>query len=280
MKIEQELTLTRIGFEARLEISNDGPVPLTDLSVTLRVNPFNNFTEDSTELFVFGDPQLDEVTSVDGEGVLPAATTGRVVWLILPLTEAAPQFDTKYDIGGILLYTIDGVEYIQNLAPDTVSQVSPRFNHRLTSSRQITVMPDPQLYLTYFHSRNVYSDDPFTAGVVEPAIPYQLGLLIENRGFGEARNVKIASSQPEIIENEKGLLADFTIIGSRLGNEPTAETLNIDFGTLPEQSNTIGVWDMVSTLRGTFSNFSATFEYNGPIDDDRYVTTKTRLWSD
>ena len=252
VRIEQELTLTRTGFEAQLEIRNDGSSPLTDLSVILRAAPFGNVTSDATELFVFGAPNLDGVTAVDGTGMVGSETTGQATWLIIPLTEAAPMFETKYDIGGILTYSIDGVEYVQTLGSDFIS-----------------VQPDPQLFLTYFHSRLAYSDDPFTKGLVEPSVPFFLGLLIENRGYGDARNVEIVSSQPEILENEKGLLVDFQIVGARLGNEPTSKALRINFGTVESRSKTIGVWDLVSTLRGRFYNFSATFEYEGPIDDDR-----------
>jgi len=251
VKIEQELTLTRTGFEARLEIGNDGDFPLENVTASLRATPFGNITKDATSLFVFGEPELTDVTSVGG-GTINANTNAKATWLILALTEAAPVFETKYDISGILQYTIEGVEYIQNLAPDT-----------------ITVKPDPQLYLKYFHSRDAFSDDPFTIPV-EPAIPFQLGLLIENRGYGDANDVQIVSSQPEIVENEKGLLINFAIIGSRLGNTPTAsKTLNIEFGDIASRSNVVCVWDMVSTLRGKFSNFSATFQYKGPINDDR-----------
>lgn len=154
-------------------------------------------------------------------------------------------------MSGILVYRIDGIEYVQNLAPDT-----------------ITVKPDPQLYLTYFMSRTVYSDDPFSVEL-EPALPFHLGLLIENRGYGDAKNLKIASSQPVILQNDKGLLVDFSIIGSRFGNRPVANTLNIEFGDIYAQSNIIGVWDLVSTVRGNFYNFTARFQYNGPIDDGR-----------
>jgi hypothetical protein len=146
----------------------------------------------------------------------------------MALSEAAPVFDTKYDISGVLSYSIEGVEYVQHLSPDT-----------------ITVRPDPQLHLTYFHSRVAYSDDPFTSGLIEPTIPFHLGILIENRGAGVARNLKILSSQPEIIENEKGLLVEFSIIGARFGNRPTSNSLQIDFGTVEQMSNVLGVWDMV-----------------------------------
>ena len=251
IKIEQEVTLTRIGFQARLEVSNDGTAPLEDFSVSLRINPFNRFDEDKTDLFVFGDPELLFVTSVNGNGRIEGSTDASISWLILPLTEAAPEFDTRYDVSGVMLYTIDGIEYIQNLAPDT-----------------ITVRPDPRLFLTYFWSRIAYADDPFTLAI-EPSVPFQLAVLVENKGFGDARDLQIASSQPEIVENEKGLLIDFTIIGSRLGNTPTSNTLNVDFGTVQAKNNSICVWDIVSSLKGTFSNFSATFRYEGPIDDER-----------
>ncbi|GAX13552.1 hypothetical protein FisN_27Lu056 [Fistulifera solaris] len=186
VQIEKELTLTRTGFEARLEIANGGAFPLVNVSATLKVTLFGNATVESTNLFVIGQPELDGVTTVDGTGKIEPNSNAKATWLMLPLTEAAPIFDTKYDISGILLYSIDGVEYIQNLSPDT-----------------ITVRPDPQLHLTYFHSRPVYADDPFTTAV-EPVIPYQLGLLIENRGYGDARKVEIVSAQPEIIEDKKG----------------------------------------------------------------------------
>jgi hypothetical protein len=220
--------------------------------VTLRATPFGNVSQDATSLFVFSEPELTAITSISG-GVIDAKSNAKVTWLILPLSEAAPKFDKKYDISGVLRYIIQSVEYIQGLTSDT-----------------ITVKPDPQLYLKYFHARDVYSDDPFTPGVVEPAIPYQLGLLIENRGYGDAFNVNILSSRPDIIENKKGLLIDFTIIGSRLNDEQTqSKSFNINFGTIKGNSNSVGVWDLVSTLRGKFNNFSATLDYNGPINDDR-----------
>ncbi len=52
--------------------------------------------------------------------------------------------------------------------------------------------------------------------VVEPTIPFSLGILIANDGYGEARDLKITSGQPEIIDNEKGLLITFKIIGAQV----------------------------------------------------------------
>jgi hypothetical protein len=240
--IEQELTMTRTGFEARLEVSNNGGFMLENVSVALRATPFGNASFDATKFFAFGEPTLSHVSAVNGSGVINPTALGRATWLIIPLAEAAPMFSTKYDLGGILLYSIQGVVYQQSLAPST-----------------ITVMPDPQLHLTYFLSREVFSDDPFTDSIVEPPVPFHLGLLIYNRGYGEARNVEMSSSQPKIVENEKGLLVDFTIIGTRLGNETATMSLTIDFGNIEARSKKFGIWEMVSSLRGEFSNFSAFF---------------------
>jgi hypothetical protein len=142
-------------------------VCLSSRQVSLRASPFGNASQDTTSLFVFGVPDLMEMTSVE-DGVIDPKTNAKATWLILALTEAAPLFDTKYDISGMLRYNIEGVGYLQNLAPDT-----------------ITVKPDPQLFLKYFHSRNVFSDDPFTPAI-EPPIPFQPGLLIENLSYGDA----------------------------------------------------------------------------------------------
>ena len=77
----------------------------------------------------------------------------------------------------------------------------------------ITVLPMPRLYVKYFHQRDVYADDPFTPQV-EPSIPFTLAVMIENKGHGIARNFRITSAQPKIVENEKGLLIDFKIIAT------------------------------------------------------------------
>jgi hypothetical protein len=254
VRILQELTLTRVGFEAQLEIRNDGEFPMENISVSLRASPAVNFTEDATDLFVgFDRAELSpSIDGISGNGTLGANNDASIKWLLVALSEAALMEDTRYGITGTLLYTINGVEYIQNLAPDT-----------------ITVRPDPQLHLKYFWPRTSYSDDPFTADVIEPAVSFPLCLLIENRGYGNAYNVEIVSSQPEIIGNEKGLLVDFSIIGARMNNASMSSSLTINFGTVSAHSNVIGVWEMVSSLRGKFSNFSATFEYQGVLDDDR-----------
>ena len=43
----------------------------------------------------------------------------------------------------------------------------------------------------------VPGDDAMTINVVEPSDPFPLGLIVRNTGRGKARNLSIASAQPE-----------------------------------------------------------------------------------
>ena len=134
---------------------------------------------------------------------------------------------------------------------------------------EITVYPEAQLNLDYFWQRDVYSDDPFT-DVVEPAEPFALGLQVVNVGKGGAGNLTITSAQPEIIENEKGLLIDFKIIGSQVGADPGTNSLTVALGNIAPGETKTAQWDMISSLQGKFKEFSATFEH---LDDNGDLRT-------
>ena len=60
-------------------------------------------------------------------------------------------------------------------------------------------------------------DDPFTEEVKD-SVPFTLGVAVKNAGYGVASSLQIISGQPEIIENERGLLINFMIIGAMIGN--------------------------------------------------------------
>ena len=92
-------------------------------------------------------------------------------------------------------YSVRGSKFSLPLLPDT-----------------ITVKPNPSLLVNYFHEKYVRGDNPMTANIKEPVVPFSLAVMIKNAGYGIARALKISSAQPEIIENEKGLLVSFKII--------------------------------------------------------------------
>ena len=60
----------------------------------------------------------------------------------------------------------------------------------------ITVLPTPILNVDYFLQHDVYSDDPFTPQI-EPSIPFALGILVQNKGYGSAQDFSITSAQPQ-----------------------------------------------------------------------------------
>lgn len=103
--------------------------------------------------------------------VLEVGSTGKVTWTIVPSNLAAPTGPVEYTIGGTLFYTINGDNFTVPLYPDTV-----------------TVYPNPSLYFHYFWEREVYGDDPFT-DEVEPSEPFDLGVLVTNKGYGVANNM-------------------------------------------------------------------------------------------
>lgn len=113
------------------------------------------------------------------------------------------------------------------------------------------------------------------ADIIEPTVPFSLGILVSNEGFGTAINLHITSGQPEIIENEKGLLIQFAIIGAQLGIEPVSPSLRITFGDIAPHTTEMARWLMTSSLKGVFSNYSATFENTNPLGDLTVFTRST-----
>ena len=122
----------------------------------------------------------------------------------------------------------------------------------------ITVLPQAELKLNYFLQRDVIGDDPFTPQV-EPSEPFALGLIVSNVGEGVAQNVSITSSQPKIIENEKGLLIDFKMIGTTVGTNSVTPSLTVNLGNIGPGTSQTATFLMTSSLQGKFVDYSATF---------------------
>ncbi|CAG2240188.1 unnamed protein product [Mytilus edulis] len=197
-----------------------------------------------------GKPSLIGISGVDGEGTLGKDLSGSAEWLMIPYSTAAPQDDTLYNVGGQLSYRVGGSNFSVPLLPDT-----------------ITVKPNPSLVVHYFHEKYVGGDDPLTTAIVEPIIPFSLAVSVMNDGLGTAQALRISSAQPEIIENEKGLLITFKIVGAKLGNNQIAPSLSVDFGDIHSFETKTATWLLTSTLKGTFYNYTATFENINPLGD-------------
>ena len=251
IRIEQELAITREAFLARLEIENQESSPLEQIGLEIIITDAET-GEQATHLFSIGSETLSGALSDSNMGwSLPSEMTGSAEWLIIPYSEAALESDHVYDVGGTLRYSSDGSNITVPLLPAV-----------------ITVRPDPSLLVHYFWERYVVGDDPFT-DEVEPSVPFTLGVAVKNAGHGTAYSLRITSGQPEIIENERGLLISFRIIGANIGSEAINPSLTVTFGDLTPNTTKVARWFMISSLQGEFMNYSATFENINPLGDPR-----------
>jgi hypothetical protein len=250
LQIDQDAVLTRDAFRATLQLDNSSADPLSNLSVNLIVQ--NTLGQDVTSLFGIEAPSVSgNLTAVDGTGSLAPSATGKAQWTLIPSLDAAPQAPTNYLVSGTFSYVQNGATISIPLSP-----------------APITVQPNPELYLKYFLQRDVFSDDPFTL-VIEPSVPFPLAVMVENRGYGIAHNFQITSAQPTIVDNEKGLLINFKIIGTQVAGQAETPSLTANFGDLDAQSIKIGEWLFTSTLQGLFIDYKATFEHIDPLGNPR-----------
>lgn len=250
IQIDQTATLTRSAFKATLELENSGIDPLEGIGVNIVLKDIDGNV--ATDRFGIYPPELTGgLTGVAGNGSLPPASDGTASWIIIPTDDAAPLVPATYFVSGSLQYSING-----RIATIPLYPV------------QIDVLPNPRLELSYFLEKIVYSDDPFTPEL-EPAIPFSLGLLVQNVGAGVAQNMQITSAQPKIIENTKGLVIDFDIIGTQVGNDASAPSLTVVLGDIAAYSAKVARWLLVCTLQGEFISYAASFEHVDSLGDPR-----------
>jgi subtilase family serine protease len=241
IRLDQEAVLSREAFRATLDIENGSPSALQNIRVLVRVTDASG--ADATSLFGIHPPDLTGLSDVNGGGSVAGNGSGTARWTIVPSVDAAPVEPVRYFVSGEFRYTFNGTVVAVPLAPVS-----------------ITVNPTARLTLDYFHERDVYSDDPYT-DIIEPSVPFNLAVMVRNKGAGEARQFRITSAQPQIVENEKGLLIDFKIIATEVAGQSMTPSLTANLGNIPPGGTAIGRWLLTSTLQGLFINYSATFEH-------------------
>lgn len=246
LQFEQNLVLTRQAFRGTLTVFNGSETTaMTDVKLKLVVTDEDGMVATSHE-FQINPESLTGFAgnlSFDEGWTLEAQATGVAKILFIPTKFSAPTIGKKYSFGGILSYIdpFTGLETTRTLTPIT-----------------LTVKPSPELDLTYFMQRDVYGDDPLTEEV-EPIVPAEFVLVINNKGNGDATNVRMVTQQPEIIENEKGLLINFELISSQVnGGDATlsfGQSIANDFGTIPAHSQMYAQWWLQSSLLGHFTDY-------------------------
>lgn len=247
LEIKHVITLTRPAYRGTLTVFNGhDSVAMTDARLNLVVkNEYGNiataheFQINAESLEGFG----GEVSLTSG-WTLEAQQTGKATVLFIPTKYAAPTEPVKYSFGGSLTYIdpFTGLEVTRDLFPVT-----------------LTVNPLPDLELTYLMQRDVYGDDPLTTDVVEPMEEAEFVLIINNKGNSEAKNVRMVTEHPKIIDNEKSLLIDFNIKSSQVNGEPVTlsfgQSVANNFGTIPAHSQAYAQWWLESSLLGHFTSY-------------------------
>ncbi len=250
LQLDQRAVLTRDAFRATLQVENDTETPLDSILVDLVIQRPNG--TNVTESFGIRPAELEAFSAINGTGSLAPNTTGRARWTLIPSLDVAPTN------GPIVLLVSGTLSYSQNGTNISIP----------LAQAPITVYPQPELIVEYFHERDVYADDPFTL-TVEPSIPYSLAMRVRNVGFGDARGLRIQGGQPQVIDNEKGLVIEFKTLATQLESQPLSPSLDIDLGAIASGTNRIARWLFSSSIQGSFTNFAASFEHTDALGSRR-----------
>lgn len=243
VQLSQDIVISRNAFRATLEIGNDPQnFALENLRVVIDIRDGSD--QPSNDRFGMHEPELSGIADVNGSGTVQPGTTASATWLLVPSRDAAPEMPTQYYVGGSFSYTQSGETVTIPLFP-----------------APILVKPDPLLVLDYFLVRDVYSDDPFTPGI-EPAEPFPLGLMVRNNGKGVADNFRISTSEPKIVENEKGLLIDFKLVSAQVNADLAGDpSLTLNLGDIDPGAVSVAKWTMTASLQGKFTEYKASFTH-------------------
>ena len=241
IQIKQELAFTRQAFRGTLTIENATENALADIAALIQATSEDGTLATSREMQISLESFEGFTEQGNGSYRLEAGQSGTFTFLFIPTKYAATDHDVVYSFGGALTFNNGEGVVTREFYPVS-----------------LVVRPSPELDLTYFMQRDLYADDPLTQEV-EPQQPAEFALLINNKGYGDATNVRMVTHQPQIVENEKGLLIDFQLIGSQLNGGPVSlsfgESIANDFGTIPARSQAYAQWWLTSTLLGHFISY-------------------------
>ena len=251
LKLSQKYTMTREAFEGTLTLYN-GHDSTAMTNVWLELQITNEAGDNCNGLFEIS-AKSGGALEANGSNVVnvndvASKSEGTTIVQFVPAIAAAPETPVAYKFGGKVHYRdpFTGEEAAITLLPVTLE-----------------VNPMPQLHLDYFVQRDVYADNPFTKDIVEASMPAELAVLIRNEGYGDAKNVKIESVQPEIVENEKGLMVDFrlsdySLDAAALNGATAGLGLNdVSLGTVAARKSAVAQWWLTSTLQGHFTGMRA-----------------------
>ncbi len=250
LSFKQTMVMTRQGFTGSFKLKNGHTsARLRDFRLNLEITDEAGFTTTRREF----ETTLKSMTGFHGDLDLNSGWTlepgqdGTAEILFIPSKYAAPYEQKKYNFGGSFSY----------IDPATGLRVTHQLN-----PVTLTVNPSPILTLDYFLQRDVIADDPLTSEITERSEPAEFALVISNKGYGDANNLRFMTQQPQVIDNEKGLVIDLEIESSQLNGGVAAlsfgESITNDFGKIAAGQSAYAQWWLRSSLPGYFSNYETT----------------------
>ena len=258
LSVEQEAVVTRQAFRGTFVLNNGNDVSSIDeFCLNLRITDEDGVVATDKE-FVAEIESLDGFVGSKELGALwslDAGCDGKVVILFVPTKYAAPLEKKKYAFGGSISY----------MDPFSGAKVTREMN-----DVYLDVSPSPELELMYFLQRDVLGDDPLTS-VVESMQPAEFALVVNNKGQADAKDLKIATGQPQIRSNEKGVLVNFEIVSASLNGEEKSLSIdgasNIDFGSIAKNSQSYAQWWLQCSLLGHFVEYDVNVTRVSTLDN-------------
>ena len=247
VQFNQQMVMTREAFEGTFVVRNGYDTESME-SIGLNFTVKDEDGNDFTHLFQITTMSLENLSGIDGNGSLGGGMQGMAKILFIPTKAAAPTEPKVYYFGG------------------TFSFVDPYYQEALTYDLypvELTVHPSPDLYIDYFMQRDIIGDDALTENIVEPSVPAELGVIINNKGAGTAKNVILETAEPVIVDNAQGLIIDFSMYSASFnGNEAQLGLMAIPFGNIESGHTAVGEWLFTSTLLGHFVSYEAHVIHN------------------
>lgn len=142
-------------------------------------------------LFFYRVQPLIGINDISGAGTLPGSSCCRDPFTHIPGYNSAGNTlqGARYFIGARLTYDINRQHYNEVL-------VTPDF---------VTVRPQPRLELSYFITRDVRANDPFT-----------LGVRIKNIGLAPSNQTRISPHNRELLKISTGSLLTSSLMAAML----------------------------------------------------------------
>ena len=269
LNFKQTATMSREAFDGYFSMTNGDMLQGVE-NVRLKVYVVDSNGVDVTEHFRITYEVLNGFAGMSGEdgamvgGSLAAGESGEIAIQYIPDATVAADGSAEYQFGATLHFSNVGDEAVREIGISPVP---------------LTVNPSPSLTLHYFLTEDVYSDDPFTAEI-EAAMRSEIGLLIENKGLGVAKNFTMSEFTPEFVANEQGLALELQMLGSSInGGALVASGSNLNFGNIEGHSTTTAVWYFSTNLQGEFyvDKDSAKFTRIDSLGDTEYLAVDTDI---